>query len=131
MAYDSRNRMWLEACEFIERAERLHRQFFQPDPRGRVPAWEPPVDLLETGDELSIIAALPGVGPDQIEILIENDALIITGVRQLSVTSRSVIHRLEIPHGRFERRIMLPRGRFELSRREVVNGCLLLALRRL
>jgi hypothetical protein len=42
----------------------------------------------------------------------------------------AAIHRLEIPHGRFERRIELPPGRYELERQGLVNGCLVVSLRR-
>ena len=38
--------------------------------------------------------------------------------------------RMEIPHGRFERRVELPAGRFQLERQEMVDGCLVLRLRR-
>ena len=42
-----------------------------------------------------------------------------------------MIHRLELPYGRFERRIELPPGRFDVVRRELVDGCLTLGLRKL
>ena len=49
--------MWAEACEMLARAERLHRQFFQPA-RGRAqtPTWEPPADVVETDREVLIRA---------------------------------------------------------------------------
>ena len=37
---------------------------------------------------------------------------------------------LEIPHGRFERRLALPPGRWELVAQELANGCLQLLLAR-
>ena len=43
----------------------------------------------------------------------------------------AVIHRLEIPLGRFERRVPLPPGRYEAARRYAVHGCLLVTLRKL
>ena len=51
-AYDL---LWAEAVSALARIDRLHRDFFRPDPAG----WEPPVDVLETRDELIIMAALP------------------------------------------------------------------------
>jgi HSP20 family molecular chaperone IbpA len=39
-----------------------------------------------------------------------------------------VIHRLEMPHGRFERRIRLPSGRYERVRRAAAHGCLVITL---
>jgi len=40
------------------------------------------------------------------------------------------IHRLEIPHGHFQRRIELPPARLKLSRRHLANGCLMLQLQK-
>jgi HSP20 family molecular chaperone IbpA len=122
--------MWSEACEMLERAERLHRQFFRPGlavPQSA--SWEPPVDIFETDRELWIIAALPGVVPEHIEASIDADELTIAGSRPLPAAMRgATIHRLEIPYGRFERRVQLPAGRFELARSELVSGCLVLSL---
>ena len=125
--------MWAEACELLDRAERLHRQFFVP--RGaqrRQPTWEPPVDLLETEQELWICVALPGVAKEQLEVLVENGVLIVSGERPMPGRSRNTaIHRLELPYGRFERRIELPPGRYDVVRRELIDGCLTLGLRKL
>jgi HSP20 family molecular chaperone IbpA len=124
--------MWAEACEMLERAERLHRQFFQPAAGGRpVPTWEPPIDVVETAEEVAMIVALPGVDTAHIQVGIEEGALVVTGVRSMPPSYRSAsIHRLEIPHGRFERRIPLTWQRLELRRREMINGCLLLSFRK-
>ena len=130
---DPRDWMWAEACEFIARAERLHRQFFRPTglPRQH-PIWEPPFDMYETAEALWLMVALPGVPPDRLEIRLDSAALAIAGVRPLPEFPRSaVLHRLEIPYGRFERRIELPAGRFELETHELMHGCLVLALRKL
>ena len=130
---DPRDWMWAEACEFIARAERLHRQFFRPIPATRqAPVWEPPCDMYETAEALWLMVALPGVPPDRLEIRLDSAALAIAGVRPLPEFPRSaVLHRLEIPYGRFERRIELPAGRFELETHELMHGCLVLALRKL
>jgi HSP20 family molecular chaperone IbpA len=114
----------------IERAEQLHRRFFQP---GLAPAagvnWEPPVDVYESEQELTIVAALPGVEPQEIEIALERGVLRVAGVRQLpACVQGAAIHRLEIPHGRFERRLRLPDQGWELGRSVLVNGCLVLTL---
>jgi len=125
--------MWAEACELLEEAERLHRQFFVPArSRSKGPTWEPPVDVLETEHELSILVALPGVVPDQLKVVIDGAVLIVTAVRPMPGQSRStMIRRLEIPYGRFERHIDLPAGRFEIGRRDLTDGCLVLTLRKL
>lgn len=130
---DSRIWMWAEACELLERAERMHRQFFQlgVSPARRV-MWEPPVDVFETEREIWIQVALPGVSPAQLSVAVDGGTLIVAGDRPIPVESRrATLHRLEIPHGRFERRIELPPGRFEFEQQELVDGCLLLKLRKL
>jgi HSP20 family protein len=129
-AVDPRSWMWAEACAMIERAEQLHRRFFEPG-LAAVPGanWEPPVDVFESERELMIVVALPGVEPQDIKISIERDILLVAGTRRLpAAVSGTAIHRFEIPHGRFERRIRLPRARCELGRSTLVNGCLVLSL---
>ena len=121
---DPVNWMLAEAIDSLARAERLSQQFFSLRESG----WEPPIDVLETEDELLIFVALPGVDPDEVEAVIENGTLVISGRRVLPVELRSArIHRLELPQGRFERRIALPVGRYVVTR-FAVNGCIGLRL---
>jgi HSP20 family protein len=120
--------MWVNALAVVTRADQLHREFFRPAPIG----WEPPVDLLETADELIIVAALPGVCAADIELTIKGRELAVSGIRRLpAVQVPTKIHRMELPHGRFERRVRLPAGAYELSRRDLVDGCLTVVLRKL
>jgi HSP20 family molecular chaperone IbpA len=125
--------MWAEACESLNRAERLHRQFFVwQGVQKRQPTWEPPVDFLETDKELRIYVALPGVAKEQLEVLVDQGVLIVSGERPMPGRARgTVIHRLELPYGRFERRIELPPGRYDVVERELIDGCLTLGLRKL
>ena len=118
---DPLNWMLSEAIDSLTRAERLHRQFFSLHETGA--RWEPPIDVLETDREVLILVALPGVDPDDVEAMIDQDALVISGRRVLPAELRNArIHRLELPQGRFERRIALPAGRYAVSR-FAVNGC--------
>jgi HSP20 family protein len=130
MTGDPRRWMWAEACAMIERAEQMHRQFFQPGMAAVSRAsWEPPVDIFESERDLLIVVALPGVESQDIEISSEAEILLVTGVLRPPAAARGkAIHRLEIPHGRFERRIRLPVARWELQRTTLANGCLLLSL---
>ncbi len=124
--------MWAEACEMLDRADRLHRQFFRPAAlHARRPTWEPPVDVYETPDEFIIMIALPGVAPEHMNVLLEGSHLLISGQRHLPIRAEADIRRLEIPYGRFERCIELPSGHFELGSRELVKGCLLITLRKI
>jgi HSP20 family protein len=127
---DPVNWMLSEAIEQLARAERMHRQFFnlKAAAEPRVSSWEPPIDVLETDDELLIFVALPGVDPEEVEAVIADGVLVISGQRALPKELRDArIHRLELPQGRFERRIALPTGRYAVSR-FAVNGCIVLRL---
>ena len=133
MARDlARDWMWSEACEMLARADRLHRDLFRPTgTQARLPAWEPPVDILETEFEVLALVALPGVDAENAQAVIEDDDLVIAGTRVLPVElSTAVIHRLELPQGRFYRRLRLPAGRYSSVRRAVVAGCLLITLQK-
>ena len=125
------NRMWSEAVDMLARADRMHRQLFQPPASAAAPCWEPPIDMLETDREVLIIAALPGVDPDKVEAVIEDGVLILAGRRTLPPELRIArIHRMELPQGRFERHIPLPPGEYDGVRRSAGAGCLLVSLRK-
>jgi HSP20 family molecular chaperone IbpA len=125
--------MWSEACRVLERAERLQRQFFNIDfPRGARVAWEPPVDVFEDDRELIIVVALPGVSPGNADSMVDEGTLLVRAKSPLWVGSRHCsIQRLEIPHGYFERRILLPQIRLELDSQQWIDGCLVLTMRKL
>lgn len=130
MAGDPRNWMWAEACALIEQAERLQRHAFQPGMAdARQPSWEPPVDVFESGREILIVAALPGVEAEDLEVSIGQNLIVVAGERRLPRAARgAIVHRLEIPHGRFERQIHLPTAGLQLAGSELTAGCLFLSL---
>jgi HSP20 family protein len=133
MARDvARDWMWSEACEMLARAERMHREVFRPvTAPARQPAWEPPVDMLETDAEVLVLVALPGVDADGVQAAIEDGDLVISGLRMVPAEWRTaVIHRLELPQGRFYRRVRLPAGRYSTVRRAVAAGCLVISLQK-
>jgi len=124
--------MWSEACEMLARADRMHRQLFQPLRSLRhLPAWEPPADVLETEHEVLVLVALPGVNADRVEAAIDGGDLVLAGARVLPrELATAVIHRLELPQGRFERRLRLPPGRYSDIRRSSSDGCLVIVLKK-
>ncbi|MGH8797978.1 MAG: Hsp20/alpha crystallin family protein [Caldimonas sp.] len=129
---DPTGRMWLEACELIEQAGRMHRQFFQLATSAQsVATWEPPVDVFENEREVIIVVAMPGVAADRVEVVREPGAVVVRGVRPFPVEGSG--HRalqLEIPYGAFERRIPLPSGLAPAGAPELSDGCLLVRLRK-
>ncbi len=129
MAREPQEWMWSEAVAMLARAERMHDQFFQPRTSARRPAWQPPVDMMETDTQVLILIALPGVAPDDVEAVLENGSLVVSGTRVLPrELLTAVIHRLELPQGRFERRIPVPAGRYDAVKSTAQDGCLLISL---
>ena len=119
--------MWAQACAAMERAERLRRQFFHH----ATPHWEAPIDVFETDDALTILIALPGVELERVKVTLNTGTLVVRGERPLPPElQHAKILRMEIPYGRFERRIELPPVPFEISGRHLANGCLLLRLKK-
>src|SRR5258705_3230669 len=97
--------------------EQSPRQFFQPGSAAAPAAsWEPPIDVFESERDLLIVVALPGVDAQDIEISSQAGGFLVAGVRRLPAAVRGTeIVRLEVPQGRFERRIRLPATRLELK----------------
>jgi len=123
--------MWAEAVDLLEQAERLQRQFFRLSGGADRPGWEPPVDVYSNGDEILVEVALPGVPAERVTVMLSAEELVVRGERSLRRRpAGAAIHRLEIPYGRFERRIGLPPARWELAAQEFANGCLQLLLAR-
>jgi HSP20 family molecular chaperone IbpA len=128
--FQRRRLTWSAALAAFAEADLLRRRAFSPriaDAQG--PAWEPPVDVLETDDEILILTAMPGVDPGAVDVTIEGCELTISGRREMpGELARALIHRLELPQGCFARRIALPPGRYASARRASVNNCLIIRL---
>jgi HSP20 family molecular chaperone IbpA len=74
---------------------------------------------------LYLTIALPGVDAQRIEVHLNGGHLVVSGFRPLPALARGAqIHRLELPYGRFERRIALPAGQYELTTHKLQHGCL-------
>lgn len=80
---------------------------------GRRMGWAPPVDIQEDEKEIAIVAELPGLKPEQVEVTCENGVLIIRGEkseeRKESDQSRRY-HVIERTYGDFSRSFQLPQG---------------------
>ena len=128
---DSSGWMWAHACELVDQAERLHRQFFRPAAVQQAQVvWEPPVDLFEDEREIVLVVAMPGVSAERIQVVGEPGAIVVRGTRPLPLVPGLSVRRLEIPYGLFERRILLPSRGLELEPPELEQGCLILRLRK-
>jgi HSP20 family molecular chaperone IbpA len=111
----------------LARTDTLHRQGFG----ATAGAWEPPVDILETESELLVIIALPGVSRDDVEVLVSLGELVVRGTRTWPCLQRPArVFRVELPHGRFERRLPLPQGAYQFVSQEHKDGCIILTMRK-
>jgi len=122
--------MWAEACELVERADRLHRQFFHLGQTSACrPVWEPPADVVETPEGVSILVALPGVPADQVQVRFDGHCVTVSGDRAAPFSAPgSRVHRAEIPYGRFERCIELTGTALVPTSSRIEHGCLVLEL---
>jgi HSP20 family molecular chaperone IbpA len=72
--------------------------------------------------------ALPGADADSVVVQIEPGAITISARRGFPLESSAGhlarIHALEIPYGRFQRRIGLPTQELTLSSKKLQDGCL-------
>jgi len=121
----------------LEQAERLQKEFFRPAVAES--NWEPPIDIVETAEALFVHVALPGVPVEAIAVVLEGGGvtpvLTISASRGFPLSARGArLHRVEIPYGRFFRRIPLPalasQVRLEPAGRSFIDGCLTLAFRK-
>src|SRR3954466_9007407 len=84
----------------------LSRLFSEPASR----PWSPPVDILETENELVLKADLPEVDPKNVGIQLENGTLTLKGERKFEeqANGQRGYHRIERSYGSFVRAFSLP-----------------------
>ncbi len=132
--------LWQQAGDLLRQAERIQRNFLQVavgahyrSAQGRSPAWEPPVNIVETEESLWVISAIPGVTVERVDVHLEGRELVISGERPLpKCCDDGELKIWEIPLGRFERRLTLIEGRKPLSVGQVSlqDGLLIIELRK-
>jgi len=90
----------------------------------------PPLDAHETADELVVEAALPGVKPDDVEIMVSGDTLTISGKTSFETKTEErdyLFH--EIRRGSFSRSVTLPANlRADRAKAHFEHGILRLAI---
>ena len=93
-----------EMERFFEHLERWKRPVFFFEK-----AWKPRCDVSETKDEVIVVADIAGVASENIDIAVEGNSLVISGIRREpeSATRRNY-RQMEISYGTFERVLVLP-----------------------
>ena len=71
--------------------------------------WIPAVDLSETDTEVAVRVELPGVAPQDVEVSVSGERLVISGEKKSRAETKTDgwVHR-ESAYGRFSRTIALP-----------------------
>jgi HSP20 family protein len=73
------------------------------------PRWRPRADVAETGGSIVITVELAGVDPREVEAVLYEDALVISGRRHLpGPGAGGVYHAAEIDQGSFRLEVGLP-----------------------
>ncbi len=95
---------------------RLFNNFFdQPGQtrrgNGTMRRWLPPMDLVESSDQYVLRADLPGLSDEEVNIVLEDNVLSISGERTAQHESKEEgYYRLERAFGSFSRSLTLPAG---------------------
>ena len=91
----------------------------------------PPINIFKDDDEYSIVAELPGVRRDDIDIDVQRNRVRISGNKQVDYGNGASVHRRERQTGAFDRAFAMP---FEIDadkvRAEYRDGILALSLPR-
>ncbi|MEQ1573580.1 MAG: Hsp20/alpha crystallin family protein [Vicinamibacterales bacterium] len=93
---------WDPLRDLLAIQQRLDR--FAPGPAG----WVPPVDLYETAADYVIIAELPGLRREDLQIHVQENRVRLTGARRGLPRICEQHHRVERGHGSFDRTFQLP-----------------------
>lgn len=88
---------------------RLFEGFFEDMPAQRTfAAGYPGVNLWEDGNNAYVEAEMPGLGMDDIEVLVTGNEVTINGDRKIAEQANASYHRRERASGRFSRTLTLP-----------------------
>jgi HSP20 family protein len=90
--------------------------------------FQPRIDVTDEGDALRIVAELPGMTRDDVELEVIDDMLVVSGDKRFESTSEEQgCYRVERSFGHFQRAVPLPAG-IDLERAEArfENGVLTL-----
>lgn len=94
-----------EAITLREAMDRLFEDTFVPARRREAAeehVYRLPLDAYVTPDEIVVLASMPGVKPEDVEITIEGDTLTIKGERPAPLENVDYVMR-ERPYGKFQR----------------------------
>jgi HSP20 family protein len=68
----------------------------------------PPINVFRKGDDVVVIAELPGVKKSDIAVQIKDDTIRISGTKALAYGKAASLHRAERQEGGFDRVVQIP-----------------------
>jgi len=83
-------------------------QTYRPGSTWAIAEAFPPTNLSDTGDNLEIVAEVPGVAKEDLQVKIQGNYLQIAGSRKTSAPEGFKAHRTERSSGTFSRSFTLP-----------------------
>lgn len=100
---------WLNRDPIFRLVDSFFNQDLSPSEEVSNRTWMPPVDIQETEDAYRLVAELPGLTKDDINITLENNILRLTGERKFQKdVNKESYHRVERTYGSFARAFTLP-----------------------
>jgi len=71
--------------------------------------WHPNVDVYESEDEIIVLADMAGLNKEELHIEVDRKRIKIAGIRKvIQLLQNARYCQAEIPHGYFERNVILP-----------------------
>ncbi|MDR2869239.1 MAG: Hsp20/alpha crystallin family protein [Deferribacteraceae bacterium] len=99
---------WDPLRDVLNISDRMNRMFQQFGSENKS-QWQPAVDIYESSDAIVILAELPGLSEDDIDVRIENGLLLLRGEKPAPAESDAdSYYRLERPFGKFARSFTVP-----------------------
>ncbi|HUG53155.1 MAG TPA: Hsp20/alpha crystallin family protein [Vicinamibacteria bacterium] len=107
-------RRWDPLRDLLDLQEKMNRLFEDSlsatgtEPGLPPSAWTPPADVYETADGFVVLMDLPGLSPDDVEIHVDGERLVVRGERRPADKTRpESFHRVERSYGVFMRAFQL------------------------
>jgi HSP20 family protein len=104
-----RERVFPQVLDLPWQLDRALENVFSHGAGAREGPWCPPLDIRESEDALLIVAELPGVKQEDVEVTVVHGVLTLQGERKVGPAGEGqVVLRRERMAGPFVRRILLP-----------------------
>lgn len=104
--------LWISPIERLYAIQRELDRAFENETNGTTTGWVPPMDVVETADEVLCYLEVPGITPDDIELRVQDNMLVVAGEKKAGTEEQKEggFRSVERSYGRFERSFTLPRS---------------------